>query len=505
MTQTTSELVHAAVGGDRAAFERLVREHSGLVSGIAYSVCGDFTLTEDISQEAFIEAWKNLASLQQPERFAGWICTIAQRRAIDAVRSAEAARTESSLDKLPFDIHDPKQLTAEANMAQDQQREWVWSMLAQLPDIYREPMILFYRSQESTRAVAAALGESEATIRQRLKRGRDMLRAEMTASIRSTLEATAPSAAFAAVVMAALPPLPVSTTAAAVALGKASNPLGGAASTAMGTAATGAAVGIAGGILGTYLGWKNCEYDSQQRFMLRQARVFAAGLTIFASLLAILVASRSYGVITNGAWYGGLLASLILVSQACSVAWIWYGIYRYKRLAQVDHARGELRRPVMQQRLEFLRRQTQVKHADGSVTYEAFRWNAGGWFGSCLGSLAWLIPLAVSALWYGSTGLAIVAGGALLCGVLFALLVWRFRQRWDAYWAYLVMLLVVGTLTAAVMAGIEFLANAAMKQFVQWTPWAWCLLALFPLLAVQLRALRQSFQRTLQAEKAAVD
>ena len=81
------------------------------------------------------------------------------------------------LDSLPFEVHDPKQRTPEEKMSLDQDREFVWSMLARLPATYREPMVLFYRCEESTRAVAFALGEEAKAngepIRESILRQRD--------------------------------------------------------------------------------------------------------------------------------------------------------------------------------------------------------------------------------------------------------------------------------------------------------------------------------------------
>jgi len=87
-----------------------------MVTGVAYSRCGDFALSEDIAQEAFIEAWKNLATIHEPEKFPGWICTIARRRAIDAVRSATSTRSDCTLGKMTLEIPDHKQLTPEDSM-----------------------------------------------------------------------------------------------------------------------------------------------------------------------------------------------------------------------------------------------------------------------------------------------------------------------------------------------------------------------------------------------------
>ena len=351
MTQTTAELVRAAAMGDRTAFEMLVNQHAAMVAGVAYSRCGDFTLSEDIAQEAFIEAWRNLATIHEPEKFPGWICTIARRRATDSMRSKKSVRADCSFNDLEFEVNDHKQLSPEANMSKQQERELVWSMLACLPEAYREPMILFYRCEESTRDVAIALGESEATIRQRLKRGRDMMRAEMDDSVRNTIAATAPKIAFAAMVMASLPSGTYAAGAAAVTTAtaaKSSSAVGVAVTSAVGGALLGSLFGIAGGVFGTWMGWKNCEYVSQQKFILRQALKYVVGFTVFGILLATLVAARQQGKIADDAVYGRLLGTLIIVSQVLNLTWIWRGIRGYKQIGDDAKLRGESIRQAAQ-------------------------------------------------------------------------------------------------------------------------------------------------------------
>jgi RNA polymerase sigma factor (sigma-70 family) len=477
----------------------LVSQNAAMVTGVAYSKCGDFALSEDIAQEAFIEAWKNLATIHEPEKFPGWICTIARRRAIDAVRTANSTRSACSLGPMAMEVQDHKQLTPEANMSQQQEREWVWSMLARLPESYREPMILFYRCEQSTRDVAVALGESEATIRQRLHRGRDMLRTEMTESIRITLGATAPTAAFATMVMASLPSTTyaagsATTTATAVKLSSG----GTVASSAIGGAVFGSLLGIAGGIFGTWMSWKNCEYESQQRFIVRQSLIFLAGMIVFLILLEILVTMRVRGAIANDTVYGSLLVGLILGSQGLGFVWMWREIRGYKRIGLEAKSQGEPMRPSARQRIDQIREQTQVKHADGSVTYEAFRWNAGGWFGSCIGASAWMLPLAAGGFWYGAISMAILACLSFVFIFALAFIFWRLRERIDAYIALQMLIVLTFVTTIINIAGIQFLSNAQVQEFAHWTPWAWCSLLLFPLISLQFWWMRRSFQRDMQ-------
>ncbi|MEZ6088003.1 MAG: sigma-70 family RNA polymerase sigma factor [Pirellulaceae bacterium] len=499
--ETTTELVHAAAMGDRDAFEKLVHRYAAMVTGVAYSVCGDISLSEDIAQEAFIEAWRKLATIQEPEKFPGWICTVARRRAIDTVRTTKSAREARSLSSLPFEIHDHKQPTPEASMSDAQQRELVWSMLAQLPEAYREPMVLFYRCEESTRDVAIAMGESEATIRQRLKRGREMIRAEVSESIRMTLRETAPKTAFATIVMASLPAktFAAGTTASAtaVATGKAG---GGSVSitSALCGAVLGPMIGVAGGVFGTWMSWKNCEYERQQKFIVRQSVHFLAGMTVFVSLLAVLVVARMHRIIETNAMFGGLLAGLLVVSQLVNFVWVWRTVRGFKQTGEQAKADGEPARESIQRQLANIRSQTQVTLPDGSVTYEPFRWNAAAWFGSGLGATAWMLPLAIGAFGYASTSFGILVFACFLAAFIMVVVLWRLQERLPAYAAYQISIVWIGLLTGGVLTGFQLLANSAVREFARWTPWGWLVLIIFPTLSLQFRWQRKAFQRSMR-------
>ncbi len=65
-------------GDDRRAFAELVGRHQSAVAAVAYSACGDLTLSEDIAQETFWAAWRERATLLEPARLRAWLCGIAQ-------------------------------------------------------------------------------------------------------------------------------------------------------------------------------------------------------------------------------------------------------------------------------------------------------------------------------------------------------------------------------------------------------------------------------------------
>jgi RNA polymerase sigma-70 factor (ECF subfamily) len=63
---------------DRAALAELVGRHRGLVYGVALSITGDPTLAEDVAQESFVEAWRQLPQLRDPDRPGPWLTGIAR-------------------------------------------------------------------------------------------------------------------------------------------------------------------------------------------------------------------------------------------------------------------------------------------------------------------------------------------------------------------------------------------------------------------------------------------
>ena len=74
--------------GSASAFEVLVRRHQSLVTAVAYSVCGNLAMSEDVAQETFWTAWRQRASLEQPGHLGSWLCGIARNLGKNARRKA---------------------------------------------------------------------------------------------------------------------------------------------------------------------------------------------------------------------------------------------------------------------------------------------------------------------------------------------------------------------------------------------------------------------------------
>lgn len=195
-TRSDSELVAACRGGDREAFGELVERYQRVVGAVSFSGTGDRVLAEDVTQDTFVTAWRQLAALREVDRLPAWLCGIAR----NVARTARLKRgRETALDD-----HDVDGGGSPFEQLRDREDEHVVaSSLAKVPETYREALVLFYYEQQSVKAVAQALGITENATHQRLARGRQHL-ADHVGLVESTLERRRPHAGLAAAVLAAI-------------------------------------------------------------------------------------------------------------------------------------------------------------------------------------------------------------------------------------------------------------------------------------------------------------
>jgi len=198
------KLLKASLAGDTQAFGTVIDKYASLVCAITYSATGNVSESEELAQETFLRAWKGLRQLRDLAKFRPWLCRIARstgqnwrrnrkRRLADHVVPLEAAAGQASDESGPVEIAMTREQQAVVSQA-----------LAQIPENLREPLILFYREQQSTRQVAVQLGLSENAARQRISRARSMLRAQVAAMVETTIAGTKPGKAFKTAVIAAL-------------------------------------------------------------------------------------------------------------------------------------------------------------------------------------------------------------------------------------------------------------------------------------------------------------
>ncbi|HUT30028.1 MAG TPA: sigma-70 family RNA polymerase sigma factor [Sedimentisphaerales bacterium] len=217
--QMTSEieLLQASLNGSSEAFEAIVRKYQSLICAITYSATGDLDKSEELAQQAFVNAWKNLAQLRDLASFRTWLCSIARSIIRNYFRSQERdiISHAAPIEKVAPELSDHFE-PAEIAINREQQAV-MREALRQIPDNYREPLVLYYREQKSLKQVAEQLMLSEGAARQRISRGRAMLKEQVAAMVETTLSRNGPTAAFTAAVVASIGAMAVKTSAAATA------------------------------------------------------------------------------------------------------------------------------------------------------------------------------------------------------------------------------------------------------------------------------------------------
>ena len=163
--------VEKVLGGDIAAFERIVRRWQGPLVNLAYRFCRDRSRAEDMAQEAFLRAYRALASWRRDSAFSTWLFALATNLYRSELRRLPA-RTVSLEDAFTLAGTQNTHLDLET---EDRHRS-VRRAVSALPPKYREALILFYFHDMDIPTAAASLGLREGTLKARLFRGREILR-----------------------------------------------------------------------------------------------------------------------------------------------------------------------------------------------------------------------------------------------------------------------------------------------------------------------------------------
>jgi RNA polymerase sigma factor (sigma-70 family) len=182
--RTDADLVHAARSGNREAFAELVIRYQHLIHSLGYALTGNFNQADEICQETFLTAWRQLPTLREPDRFRGWLYGVT-RLAVSVSRRKERRQVPvtpvSSSVEASLPATDPSPLE---RIIRDEDERALGRALGGLPETYRVPLVLFYAEQQSIESVAEALGLSPGTVRVRLSRGRAMLQEKVVELIK---------------------------------------------------------------------------------------------------------------------------------------------------------------------------------------------------------------------------------------------------------------------------------------------------------------------------------
>lgn len=317
-----TELVAESLAGDRDAFGQIVARYQTLICSLVYSATGSLRQSEDLAQDTFVTAWKELRHLREPGRLRSWLCQIARNLTYDTLRGQgrEPAHGAGPIETA-HDVPAPEPLPSEQAIRHEEEA-LLWLSLEKIPETYREPLVLFYREHQSVERVALSLELTEDAVKQRLSRGRKLLQEQVLAFVEGTLARTSPGQAFTVGVLAALPMFTMSAKAATIA-----------AAAAKGSAAAKSAglVGLANAVLGPvvmflslYFGFRldrdSARSPQRREFVIKCYRILVACIVMFTLAVFSLILGGGHFAEHHPRLFAGLLIGL-------GVAWtIVFGI-----------------------------------------------------------------------------------------------------------------------------------------------------------------------------------
>ena len=163
--------VKQAQAGDVKSLARLYERYAQDMVWLAYSICLDKDLAEDIAQETFAQVCLKLVHLKRPDRFAGWLSQICRHLAIDTIRRRQIKTVN---------LAEANALPASAADTDNEGNEGVGQAIAGLPRMYREIVVWHYFHSMTYEELSHCLGISMHAVKGRLCRARKKLRAVLS-------------------------------------------------------------------------------------------------------------------------------------------------------------------------------------------------------------------------------------------------------------------------------------------------------------------------------------
>jgi RNA polymerase sigma-70 factor, ECF subfamily len=180
VTTCEDELIQRSARGDQDAFRQLWETHHAVAMASALRLCHHRALAEEITQGAFLLAWRGLSRFQKGSPFRPWLMRILYRHALDVMEKQrtylhpisleEVAGSEGQLDALHQDVNLQEQVA---------QREEIRQALAKLNADQRRVIALRYGADLTEIDIAQVLGWPIGTVKSRLNRARERLRTQL--------------------------------------------------------------------------------------------------------------------------------------------------------------------------------------------------------------------------------------------------------------------------------------------------------------------------------------
>ncbi len=193
MRTEDGHIIRKCLNGDSAAFGFLVDKYKASVYAYVYSRLGNFHDAEDLAQEVFIKAYRNLRKLRTYDSFLGWLYAIASNLCKNWARAQSRRPDSEFIEDAEPDALDNSSISSYRS---EHAFETLHEALDSLPDMYRQALTLRYLGGMSSREIARFVGASPAAIRKRLSKARSLLKKELLAAVEGVFDSRKLQAIF---------------------------------------------------------------------------------------------------------------------------------------------------------------------------------------------------------------------------------------------------------------------------------------------------------------------
>lgn len=184
MSDEDQAAVAAVLAGQQHRFADLVERYQAPIIGYVRRMLGNYEDAVDLSQEVFVKAYSALSTYQPRYPFSAWLFRIARNAAIDELRRRRLDTV--SLDE-PVELGEGavrRQVAGsgagpEGRLLRRELQDRVAAAVAELPEIYREPIVLRHAAGLSYQEIADALELPLGTVKTRIFRAREILRGSL--------------------------------------------------------------------------------------------------------------------------------------------------------------------------------------------------------------------------------------------------------------------------------------------------------------------------------------
>lgn len=179
--ENDAQLISRILAGDDTAFSTLVQKYQKSIHALVWRKIGDFQYAEELTQDTFLNAYKKLSTLKEPNQFAGWLYVIANRLCTNWIqrhKSKMQSLVSTPMEEIEHSSYNHYVLEQRETEATERRHRLVKELLEKLPESERTVITLYYLGGMQSKEIGKFLGVSVNTVTSRLQRARKRLAQE---------------------------------------------------------------------------------------------------------------------------------------------------------------------------------------------------------------------------------------------------------------------------------------------------------------------------------------